>query len=64
MDGIWLLQDYSHFEGAVYFITLSYQKFLVLNLSTLEGWKVESTLEPPNGFDHETSGLGTKHFNY
>ena len=30
MDGVQLLQDYSHFEEAVYFITLSSQKFLVL----------------------------------
>ena len=42
---------------AVYFL-LSSQKFLVLILSTSEGWKAESTLEPPNGFEHETPGLG------
>ena len=36
MDGVQLLQDYSHFEEAVYFITLSFQKFLILILSTLE----------------------------
>ena len=29
---------------------LSLQKFLALILSTMEGWKAESTLEPPNGF--------------
>ena len=27
-------------------------------LSTLEGWKAESTLEPPSGFEHRTPGLG------
>ena len=27
------------------------QEFLVLNLSTSEGWKAESTLEPSSGFD-------------
>ena len=52
MDGVQLLQDYNHFEEAVYFITLSSQKFPVLILSTMEEWKTESTLEPPNGFDH------------
>ena len=34
-----------------------FKKFLVLILSTLEGWKVESTLEPPGGFKHGTPGL-------
>ena len=38
MDGVQLLQDKSHFEEAVYFITLSSQKFLVLILSA---WKDE-----------------------
>ena len=64
MDGIQLLQDKSHFEEAIYFITLSFQKFLVLILSTSEVWKAESTLEPPNGFDHETPGLGIQHLNH
>ena len=31
----------SHFEQAVYFFPLSSQKFLVLILSTSEGWKAE-----------------------
>ena len=34
-----------------------FQKFLVLILSTLEGWKGESNLEPPGGFEHGTPGL-------
>ena len=63
MDEVQLLQDYSHFEEAVYFITISSQKFLVLILSTSEGWKAESTLEPPNDFDHETPGLEIQHLN-
>ena len=46
------------------FITLSSQKFLILILSTSEAWKAESTLEPPNGFDHETRGLGIQHLNH
>ena len=32
-----------HFEEAVYFLPLSPQKFLVLILLALEGWKAEST---------------------
>ena len=49
-----LPQGYSHFEEAIYFLPLIPQKFLVLILSTLEGWKAESTLEPPSGFEHGT----------
>ena len=41
-----------------YFLPLSSQKFLVLILLTSEEWKAESTLEPPNGFEHGTPGLG------
>ena len=52
MDGVQLPQGESHFEEAVYFLLLSSQKFLVLILSTSEGWKAESTLEPPSGFEH------------
>ena len=63
MDGLQLLQDQSHFEEAVYFITLSSQSFLVLFLSTSEGWKAELILEPFNGFDHKTPGLGIQHLN-
>ena len=50
MDGVQLPQGYSHFEKAVYFLSFSSQKFLVLILSTSEGWKAELTLEPPSGF--------------
>ena len=58
MDGVQLPQGQSHFEEAIHFLPLSSQKFLVLTLSTLEGWKAESTLKPPTGFECETSGLG------
>ena len=54
MDGVQLSQGYSHFEEGVYFLPLSSQKFLVLILSTSEGWKAESILEPPSGFEHGT----------
>ena len=64
MDGIQLPQGYSHFKEAVYFLPFSSQKFLVLILSTSEGWKAESTLEPPSGFDHGTPGLGIQHLNH
>ena len=47
----------SHYDKAVYFLPLSSQIFLVLIWSTLEGWKSESTLEPPSGFEHGTPGL-------
>ena len=58
MNGVQLPQGYSHFEEAVYFLPFCSQKFLVLILSTSEGWKAESTLEPPSGFEHGTRGLG------
>ena len=45
-------------QEAVYFLPLSSQKFLVLILSTSEGCKAESTLEPPSSFEHGTPGLG------
>ena len=52
------LRLYSHYEEAVYFLTLSSQKFSILIWSTTEGWKAELTLEPPIGFEHRNSGLG------
>ena len=64
MDEVQLPQSYSHFEEPVYFLPLSSQKFLVLILSTSEGWKAESTLEPPSGFDHGTPRLGIQRLNH
>ena len=52
MDEVQLPQGYSRFEEAVYFLPFSSQEFLVLILSTSEGWKAESALEPPSGFEH------------
>ena len=40
------------------------QKFLVLILSTSEGWKAESTLQPPSGFDPGTPGLVIQRLNH
>ena len=65
MDGVQLPQGYSHFEEAVYFLSFSSQSFLVLILLTSEeGWKVESTLEPPSGFEPGTPGMGIQHLNH
>ena len=64
MDGVQLPQGYSHFQEAVYFLPLSSEKFLVLILLTSEGWKAESTLEPPSGFEHGTPGLRIQHLNH
>ena len=64
MDGVQLSRGYSHFEGAVDFLPFSSQNFLVLILSTSEGWKAEPTLEPPSGFEHQTPGLGIQHLNH
>ena len=44
--------------GSLLFTTVYFfQKFLVLILSTSEGWNAESTLEPPSGFEYGTPGL-------
>ena len=64
MDGVQLPQGYSNFEEAIYFLPFSSQKSLILILSTSEGWKAESTLEPPSGFEHETPGLGIQCLNH
>ena len=53
----------SHFEEAVYFLQLSSQKFLALVLSTSEEWEVESTLEPPSGFEYGTPELEIQRLN-
>ena len=58
MDGVQLPQGYSHFKEAVYYLPLSSQKFMVLILSTSEGWKAESILKPLSSFEHGTPGLG------
>ena len=57
MDEVQLSQGYNHFKKAVYFLLLSSQKYLELLLSNSEGWKAESTLESPSGFEHKTLEL-------
>ena len=64
MDRVQLPQGYTHFEEAVYFLPPTSQKFLVLTLSTSEGWKAASALEPPSGFEHGTSGLRIQRHNH
>ena len=57
----WRLQN--HYKEAAYFLSLSFQRFLVLIWSTLEGWKAELSLKPPSGFEYRTTGLGIQHPN-
>ena len=65
MNGVQVPQGQSHFKEAVYFLPLrSPQKFLVLTLLTLEGWKAESTLEPPSGFEQGNPELGIQCLNH
>ena len=64
MNGVQLPQGLSHFEEAAYFLLLSSQKFLVVILPTSEGWKADSTLEPPSGFEHGTPGLVIQRLNH
>ena len=64
MDGVQLSQGLGQFEEAVYFLSLSSQKFLVITLSTSERWKAESTLEPPSGVEYGTSGLRIRQLNH
>ena len=54
----------SHYQEKVYFLPQTSQKVLVLVWSILEGWKAESILEPPSGFEPWTPGLGTQHPNH
>ena len=64
LDGVQLPQGWSNFEEAVYFLPLSSQKSLVLILLTSEGWKAESTLEPPSGIEHGTLRLGIQRLHH
>ena len=54
----------THDKETVDFLPFSSQEFLVLNWSTLEGWKAELTLEPPSGFDPGIPGLGIQFPNH
>ena len=50
-------------RGGSLFFTANSPKFMVLISSASEGWKDESTLKPPSGFEHGTSELGIQCFN-
>ena len=54
----------SHYKETFYFLPLKTQEFLVLILSTSEGRKAESTLEPPSGFKLKTPGLENQSLNH
>ena len=54
----------SHHEETIYFFPLGPQDFLVLSQSASEGLKAELTLEPLNGFESMTPGLGIHHLNH
>ena len=51
-------------RGGSLLFTTEFPDILVLTLSTSEGWKAESTLEPPSGFEHVTPGLGIQRLNH
>ena len=64
---LWMGSTASRLEplrGGSLLFTTSPQKFLVLTLSTSEGWKAESTLESPSGVEHGTPGLEIQRLNH
>ena len=52
------------YEETVYSLPLILQEYLVLISSILEGWKVESTLEPLSEFESGIPGLGILHLKH
>ena len=60
MDEVQQPHGYCHFEGTVYFSPLHPQIFVVLILSTSEGFQAESTLESSSGFEHRIPRLEIK----
>ena len=51
-------------RGGSLLFTTKFLEIQVLILSTSKGWKAESTLEPPGGFEHGTPGLGIQRLNH
>ena len=51
-------------RGGSLLLNTEFPDILVLILLTSEGWKAESTLEPPSDFEHRTPGLGIQHLNH
>ena len=54
----------SQYKESGIFLSTSSLKFLVLIWLTSEGWKTESTLELPSGFEHWTPRLGIQRLNH
>ena len=50
--------------GGSLLFTTEFPDILVLTLLTSEGWKAESTLELPSGFEHGTPGFGIQRLNH
>ena len=50
-------------RGGSLLFTTKFPKIPGTHISTSEGWTAESTLEPPNGFEHRTPGLGIQRLN-
>lgn len=51
----------SQYKETVCFLPLCPQEFLVLIWSTTEGWKAESTFNPPTGFEIGNPEFGIQH---
>ena len=57
MDGVQLPQAQELWGGSLLFTT-KFPEIPGTHLITSEGWKAESTLEPPSGFEQGTPGPG------
>ena len=63
MDEVQLPQVYRATQGGNLLFTTQVLEIpgTAIIWSTSEGWKAESTLELPSGFEHETTGFGIQH---
>ena len=64
MDGFNCLKSSEQLQGGSLLFTTKFPEIPVIILSTLEGWKTESTLEPPGGFERWTLGLGIQRLSH
>ena len=51
-------------QGGSLFFPKKFPEIPGTHFTTSEGWKTESTLQPPSGFEHDTPGLGIQHLNH
>ena len=51
-------------QGGSLLFTTKFPEIPGTHLSTSQGWKAESTLEPPSHFEHGTPGLGIQCLNH